>query len=46
MMIQFKKLTIEKFSHDASNLKTKEARNSSDCFFFNLVAIEDICREK
>ena len=36
---------IEIFSHDASVLKIKEARNSSDCFSFKLVTIEDICKE-
>ena len=36
---------IEKFSHHASVLKIKEARNSSDCFSFKLVTIEDICKE-
>ena len=30
---------------DASVLKIKEARNSSDCFSFKLVTIEDICKE-
>ena len=32
-------------SHHASVLKIKEARNSSDCFSFKLVTIEDICKE-
>ena len=36
---------IEKFSHHASVLKIKEARNSSDCFSFKLVTTEDICKE-
>ena len=36
---------IEKFSHHASVLKIKEARNSYDCFSFKLVNIEDICKE-
>ena len=36
---------IESFSHHASVLKIKEARNSSDCFSFKLVTIEDICKE-
>ena len=36
---------IENFSHHASVLKIKEARNSSDCFSFKLVTIEDICKE-
>ena len=35
----------ENFSHHASVLKIKEARNSSDCFSFKLVTIEDICKE-
>ena len=36
----------ENFSqHDASVLKIKEARDSSDCFSFKLVTIEDICKE-
>ena len=35
----------ENFSHYASVLKIKEARNSSDCFSFKLVTIEDICKE-
>ena len=37
--------TIEKFFHHASVLRIKVARNSSDCFFFKLVTIEDICKE-
>ena len=37
---------IENFSHHANVLKIKEARNSSDCFSFELVTIEDICQEK
>ena len=37
--------TIENFSHHASVLKIIEARDSSDCFFFKLVTIEDICKE-
>ena len=36
---------IENFSHHASVLKIKEARNSSDCFSFKLVTIEDICKK-
>ena len=36
---------IESFSDHASVLKTKEARNSSDCFSINLVTIEVICKE-
>ena len=36
---------IENFFHHASVLKIKEARNSSDCFSFKLVTIEDICEE-
>ena len=36
---------IENFSHHASVLKTKETRDSSDCFSFKLVTIEDICKE-
>ena len=36
---------IENFSHHASVLTIKEARDSSDCFSFKLVAIEDICKE-
>ena len=36
---------IGNFSHHASVLKIKEARNSSDCFSFKLVTIEDICKE-
>ena len=35
----------ENFSHDATVLKIIDARNSSDCFCFNFVTIEDICRE-
>ena len=37
--------TVEKFFHHASVLRIKVARNSSDCFFFKLVTIEDICKE-
>ena len=36
---------IENFSHHASVLKIKEARDSTDCFSFKLVSIEDICKE-
>ena len=36
---------IENFSNHASVLKIKEARDSSDCFSFKLVSIEDICKE-
>ena len=36
---------IQNFSHHASVFKTKETRNSSNCFFFKLVTIEDICKE-
>ena len=36
---------IENFSHHASILKIKKARNSSDCFSFKLVTVEDICKE-
>ena len=36
---------IKKFFHHASILKIKEARNSSDCFSFKLVTIEDICKK-
>ena len=36
---------IEKFSHHTSVHKIKVARDSSDCFCFNLVTIEDICEE-
>ena len=36
---------IENFSHHASILKIKEARNSSDFFSFKLVTVEDICKE-
>ena len=36
---------IENFSHHTSVLKIKEARDSSDCFSFKLVTIEDICKE-
>ena len=36
---------IENFSHHASVLKIKEARDSTDCFSFKLVFIEDICKE-
>ena len=36
---------IENFSHRASILKIKEARNSSNCFSFKLVTIEDICKK-
>ena len=32
-------------THHASALKIKEARDSSDCFSFKLVTIEDICKE-
>ena len=35
----------ENFSHHASVLKIKEARDSTDCFSFKLVSIEDICKE-
>ena len=35
----------ENFFHHASVLKFKEAINSSDCFSFKLVTIEDICKE-
>ena len=35
----------EHFSRHASVLKIKEARDSSDCFSFKLVTIEDICME-
>ena len=37
--------SIKNFSHHASILKIKEARNSSDCFSFKLVTIEDICKK-
>ena len=36
---------IEDFSHHASVLKIKEARDSSYCFSFKLVTIENICQE-
>ena len=36
---------IENFSHHASILKIEEARNSSNCFSFKLVTIEDICKK-
>ena len=36
---------IENFSHHTSVFKIKEARDSSDCFSFKLVTIEDICKE-
>ena len=36
---------IENFSHHASVLKIKEARDSTDCFSFKLVSIEDIYKE-
>ena len=36
---------IENFSHHASVLKIKEARDSTDCFFFKLVSIEHIYKE-
>ena len=36
---------IKKFSHHASVLRIKGARNSSDCFFLKVVTIEDICKE-
>ena len=36
---------IQNFSHHASVLKIKEARDSSDGFFFKLVTIEDISKE-
>ena len=36
---------IEKFFRHASALKIKEARDSTDCFSFKLVSIEDICKE-
>ena len=35
----------ENFSCHASVLKIKEARDSSECFSFKLVTIEDICME-
>ena len=38
-------ITIGNFSHYASVLKIKEARNSSDCFSFKLFTIEDLCKE-
>ena len=36
---------IEDFSHHASVLKIKEARNSSECFSFKLVTMKYICKE-
>ena len=36
---------IENFFRHASALKIKEARDSTDCFSFKLVSIEDICKE-
>ena len=36
---------IQNFSHHVSVLKIKEARNSSDCFTFKLVTIEDILKK-
>ena len=36
---------IENFSHHTSVVKIKEARASTDCFSFKLIAIEDICKE-
>ena len=36
---------IENCSHHASVLEIKEARDSSDCFSFELVTLEDICKE-
>ena len=33
---------IENFSHHASVLKIKEARDSTGCFSFKLVSVEDI----
>ena len=36
---------IENFSHHASVLKIKKTRDSTDCFSFKLVSIEDICKE-
>ena len=36
---------IEHFSHHASVLKIKEVRDSSDCFSFKLVTVDDICKE-
>ena len=36
---------IEKCFHHAIVLKIKKARDSSDCFSFKLVTIEDICKE-
>ena len=36
---------IKTFSHHASVLKIKEPRDSSDCFSFKLVTIEDVCEE-
>ena len=36
---------IENVFHHVSVRKIKEARNSSDCFYFKLVTIEDICKE-
>ena len=38
-------IVIENFPHHAGVLKIKEARDSSDGFFFKLVTIEDICKE-
>ena len=35
----------ENFSHHDSVLKIKEARDSTDCFSFKLVSIENICKE-
>ena len=37
-------MLLKIFPH-ASVLKIKEARDSSDCFSFKLVTIEDICKE-
>ena len=36
---------IENFPHHSSVLKIKEAKDSSDCFSFKLVTIDDICKE-
>ena len=36
---------IQNFSHHVSVLKIKEAGDSTDCFSFKLVSIEDICKE-
>ena len=38
-------MLLKIFPSNASVLKIKEARDSSDCFSFKLVTIEDMCQE-